>query len=147
VRRDGPAAAAHGLDGHPRRAGPHPSVPRGKWSLCSTDRLVNFELKLADLDLLAGPNGSGKSSVLDVIYGLQLLVSGEAKVNDERVLPFASLTRWNDRDIQVIELDVQLETEQMQYRLEVQHETGGRRARILVERLTARDGALQFPIP
>jgi predicted ATPase len=104
--------------------------------------MVNFDLKLADLNLLAGPNGSGKSSVLDVIYGLQLLLSGEARVNDERVFPFASLTRWHHRDIQVIELDVQLEAEQMQYRLEVQHETGGRRARILVERLTARDGPL-----
>lgn len=104
--------------------------------------LVNFELKLDDLSLLAGPNGSGKSSVLDVIYGLQLLLAGEAKINDERVLPFSSLTRWHDRDIQVIELDVQLEAEQMQYRLEAQHEPGGRRARILVERLTARDGPL-----
>lgn len=104
--------------------------------------LVNFDLRLQDFTLLAGPNGSGKSSVLDVVYGLQRLLSGQAKINDPHVLPHASRTRWHDRDTQVIELDALVASEEMRYRLKVQHETGGRRARIIEERLTSPDGTL-----
>lgn len=95
--------------------------------------LVNFELKLENFHLLAGLNGSGKSSVLDVVDGLQRLLSGQAKVNDKSVLPYASRTRWSDRDTQVVELHTQVGGEEMRYRLKVQHESGGRRARIIFE--------------
>jgi predicted ATPase len=104
--------------------------------------LVNFELKLENFNLLAGLNGSGKSSVLDVVDGLQRLLSGQAKVNDKSVLPYASRTRWSDRDTQVVELHTQVGGEEMRYRLKVQHESGGRRARIIEERLAVPDGPL-----
>jgi predicted ATPase len=102
--------------------------------------LVNFELKLHDLALLSGLNGSGKSSLLDIVHGLQRLLSGQAKIN--AVLPYASRTRWTDRDTQVIEVDIEVGGEELRYRLKVQHEPGGRRARILEERLQAPDGTL-----
>lgn len=102
--------------------------------------LVNFELKLHDLTLLAGLNGSGKSSVLDILYGLQLLLSGQIKVN--ALLPYGSRTRWTNRELQLIEIDAQVGGEALRYRLQVQHEPGGRRVRILEERLLAPDGPL-----
>jgi predicted ATPase len=104
--------------------------------------LVNFELKLQDLTLLAGLNGSGKSSALDVVFALQRLLSGEAKVNDAHVLPDASRTRWYDRDTQVVELTALVGGDEMRYRLKVQHESGGRKARIVEERLLAAEGPL-----
>ena len=104
--------------------------------------LLNFELKLEDFTLLAGLNGSGKSSVLDLVHGLQLLLSGEVKVNHKDVLPDCSRTRWTNRDTQVVELNAQVGEEELRYRLKVQHEPGGRRARIIEERLLAPNGPL-----
>ncbi|MFV1965300.1 MAG: AAA family ATPase [Pirellulaceae bacterium] len=97
--------------------------------------LVNFELQLQELTLLLGPNGVGKTSVLDVVFGLRKLLSGEAKVTDKVVFPTPTLTRWQKRDKQVFEIDVVLDGEEFQYRLEVEHERINRRARITLERL------------
>ena len=37
--------------------------------------LVNFELKLDEMNILLGPNGSGKTSVLDALRRIQNLVA------------------------------------------------------------------------
>jgi predicted ATPase len=101
--------------------------------------LVNFELKLEELTLLVGPNGVGKTSVLDVIYALRLLLSGQAKVNDDRpafaTFPYRTLTRWQTHDLQVIEIDVSLKGDDLRYRLEIEHDRRARRARAVLERL------------
>jgi predicted ATPase len=97
--------------------------------------LVNFELKLQELTLLLGPNGVGKTSVLDVLFGLRMLLSGEAKITDKIAFPTPTLTRWQQRDKQAFEIDVVIEGEDFRYRLEVEHERIGRRSRIVLERL------------
>lgn len=100
--------------------------------------LVNFDLKLDELSLLLGPNGVGKSSVLDVIFALRQLLGGSAKVTDKDIFPTSTLTRWQDRDTQVFELGVSLKDDpDLVYRLEVEHDRPARRARIVLERLTA----------
>lgn len=105
--------------------------------------LVNFAIEFQSLTLLAGPNGSGKSSVLDVMLGLRQLLSGTAKVSDRSVFPTASLTRWQDRSLQVFEVSVVLEDEHdLTYRIEVEHEKDTRRARIVRESLKAGQDAL-----
>lgn len=97
--------------------------------------LVNFELNLQDLTLLLGPNGVGKTAVLDVLFAVRQLLSGVAKVTDARVFPTPTLTRWQQRDTQVVEIDATLDEHEYRYRLEVQHERPTRRARIMLERL------------
>jgi predicted ATPase len=97
--------------------------------------LVNFDLSLQELTLLLGPNGVGKTSFLNVIFALRRLLSGEAKVMDIDIFPPATLTRWQNRNIQVFELDLVLEDEELRYRLEVEHERTIRKARISLERL------------
>jgi len=97
---------------------------------------VNFELPLKELTLLVGPNGVGKSSVLDVLSALQRLLSGAAKVLDPGVFPRSSLTRWQERAIQVFELDVCVGEDCFNYRLEVEHESETRKARVRYEGLT-----------
>lgn len=97
--------------------------------------LVNFELRLDELTLLLGPNGVGKTAVLDMIFALRRLLSGEAKVADRVVFPTRTLTRWQTRNRQVFEVDVALDRDELRYRLEVEHERATRRARIALERL------------
>ncbi len=100
--------------------------------------LVNFEARLSELTLLLGPNGSGKSSVLDVVFALRQLLAGVAKVTDAEIFPTRTLTRWQSRRSQVVELEVEIEGEELTYRLEVEHEPETRRARVKGERLMAR---------
>jgi predicted ATPase len=100
--------------------------------------LVNFELPLQELTLLLGPNGVGKTSVLDVMFALRRLLSGEAKVTDGDVFPTRTLTRWQKRDKQVIEADLVLHGDELRYRLEVEHERTTRRAWISQERLESK---------
>jgi predicted ATPase len=99
--------------------------------------LVNFELRLEDLTLLVGPNGAGKSAVLDVVFALRELLSGKAKLQDAGIFPASTRTRWQDVAVQVVELDVMLDSEALQYRLEIEHDVGLRRARVRLERLHA----------
>lgn len=100
--------------------------------------LVNFELRLQELTLLLGPNGVGKTSVLDVMFALRRLLSGEAKVTDADVFPAKTLTRWQSRNRQVFEVDVVLDGDELRYRLEVEHDRAARKARIALERLESR---------
>jgi predicted ATPase len=100
--------------------------------------LVNFEVHLSELTLLLGPNGVGKSSILDIVFALRQLLGGVAKITDAGIFPFRTLTRWQEHARQVIELDVDLDGVPMTYRLEVQHETDTRRARVELERLHSR---------
>ena len=97
--------------------------------------LVNFKLELQELTLLLGPNGVGKTSVLDAIFALRQLLSGEARITDKAAFLTATLTRWQKRDKQVFELDTVLEGDEMRYRLEVEHERASRKARISLESL------------
>ena len=97
--------------------------------------LVNFELPLQELTLLLGPNGAGKTSVLDVIFALRRLLSGEGKITDKDTFSTQTLTRWQSRRIQLIEIDVHLRDDEMRYRLEVEHDPTSRRARIALESL------------
>ena len=107
--------------------------------------LVNFEIELDELTLLLGRNGSGKTSVLDVMFALCRLLDGSAKVTDSSIFPERTLTRWQGRKEQTFELDVELDVEldgsvqcvPFTYRLEVEHEEGGRKARINREILAA----------
>lgn len=99
--------------------------------------LVNFELPLQELTLLLGANGAGKTSVLDVVFALRQLLSGSAKISDPGMFPARSLTRWQDRNQQVFELEAVLKGDSFTYRLELEHEKAGKRSRILLESLLA----------
>lgn len=87
--------------------------------------LVNFEFRPGHLSLLLGGNGSGKTSVFDALGKLRdLIVLG---------LPASELfsftrTRWETRDVQRFEVDVQSTGGTYRYTLEIQHpeETPGK---------------------
>jgi hypothetical protein len=87
--------------------------------------LVNFELRPGHLSLLLGGNGSGKTSVFDVLGKLRdLIVLG---LPASELFSF-SKTRWDTRDVQRFELDVESNGGTYRYALEIQHpvETPGK---------------------
>jgi len=97
--------------------------------------LVNFDLLLQEVTLLVGANGVGKTSVLDVVFALRQLLAGVAKAAD--AFPSSTLTRWQSRDLQVIELDLELEGDLLNYRLELKHEKARRQCKIKLEKLSS----------
>ena len=75
---------------------------------------VNFEYKPETKQLLLGPNGSGKSSLLEAIRCLKLFVRG-----DSNKFTQSTRTRWQDRPLQVIEVEASLDGRPFEYRVEI----------------------------
>ncbi len=90
--------------------------------------LVNFECTFDNINLLLGTNGSGKSTVFDALRDIRDVATGTSPVS---LFNESTLTRWQNRDLQTFELDVQLAGGRLwQYRLEVQHEDKDQRIRL-----------------
>lgn len=106
--------------------------------------LVDFDLSLENTTLLLGANGTGKTAVLDVVYGLRELLSGEAKVSDPIAFPAASLTRWQTHRHQQFGLQVRVNGESFTYTLRVEHDQHGSVSRIARERLIGEHGTVLF---
>ena len=87
--------------------------------------LVNFEFRPGRLSLLLGGNGSGKTSVFDVLGNLRDLIVLGRPVNE---LFAFTRTRWETRDVQRFEVDVESNGGTYRYALEIQHpeETQGK---------------------
>ena len=80
--------------------------------------LVNFEFRPGQLSLLLGGNGSGKTSVFDVLGNLRDLIVLGRPASELFAL---TRTRWDTRDVQRFELDVQSVGGTYRYALEIQH--------------------------
>jgi predicted ATPase len=80
--------------------------------------LVNFEFRPGKLCLLLGDNGSGKSSLFDVLGAISdLIVRGTTAAT----LFQGSQTRWDTRDVQRFELDIESGQGTYSYALEIGH--------------------------
>jgi predicted ATPase len=102
--------------------------------------LVNFEIKLEPLSLLLGDNGAGKSTVFDVLRRLQDFISGRTKT-DEAFLP-ENLTRWQSRQEQTFELELDGDGVIYLYRLKVDVNPKLKKSRVLEESLSVESGSL-----
>jgi len=108
---------------------------------------VNFEYKPEKKQLLLGANGSGKSSLLDAIRYVKAFIGGEEN-------PFTPLTRtrWQERPLEVIEIDAFLDRREYQYRVEIRFESETRQVSVHSESLKVSgvssfelaDGRLRF---
>ena len=92
---------------------------------------VNFEYKPERKQLLLGANGSGKSSLLDAILFVKWFIEG-----GENRFTQSSRTRWQDRPLQVFELEALLDDRTYEYRLEIRYAPESRLPSISVETLT-----------
>jgi predicted ATPase len=80
--------------------------------------LVNFEFRPGKLCLLLGDNGSGKSSLFEVLASISDLIVRGRPVSE---LFQGSQTRWDTRDVQRFELDVEGGEGMFRYALEIKH--------------------------
>jgi len=91
---------------------------------------VNFEYKPAKKHLLLGANGSGKSSLLEAIrYVKGFIASAETPFTQ------STRTRWQDRPLQVVEIDALLEGHEYQYRIETRFDSDTRQPSVNMESL------------
>lgn len=80
--------------------------------------LVNFEFRPGHLSLLLGGNGSGKTSVFDALGKLHDLIVLGRPASD---LFSFTRTRWETRDVQRFEVDMDGSDGTYRYALEIQH--------------------------
>src|SRR5271169_4272940 len=78
---------------------------------------VNFEYRPAKKQLLLGANGSGKSSLLEAIRHVKSFIAG-----GDNPFTQSTRTRWQDRPLQVIEIEALLDGQEYQYRIETRFE-------------------------
>jgi predicted ATPase len=89
---------------------------------------------------LLGPNGSGKSSLLEAIRYLKLFVMG-----DSNKFTQSTRTRWQDRPLQVIEIEANLDGKPFEYRVEIGFAAASREQSVNLERLKV-SGATVFEL-
>ncbi len=92
--------------------------------------LQNFEFRPGLLSVVVGPNGGGKSTVFDVLKGVQMFL-GLAGMPVRQVFGPGTLTRWDSRPVQKIEIEVELPNGLVYlYRLEIKHSDDRRDASV-----------------
>ncbi len=91
---------------------------------------VNFEYRPERKQLLLGPNGSGKSSLLDAIRYLKRFMEG-----DENPFTQSTRTRWQDKPLQVVEIEAILDRQKYEYRVEIRFESETRQPSVSLESL------------
>ena len=95
--------------------------------------MVNFEYKPTSLQLLFGENGSGKSTVFEVLERMRDFVIWAFPV--ERVFPSDTLTAWESRHEQTLELEIEGNGGKYGYSLIVGHHEPGRGSSVKKEEL------------
>jgi predicted ATPase len=101
---------------------------------------VNFEYKPAEKQLLLGANGSGKSSLLDAVLHIKSFIGGE-----ENPFTQSTRTRWQDKPLQVIEIDALLDREEYRYKVEIRFDSDTRQALVNAESLKV-SGVTRFEL-
>ena len=95
--------------------------------------LNNFELELAETNILLGANGTGKTSVLDILRRIQDFIVQGSKVSDIFAARHVSIGR--EDPLQRFEIDVSADGTGYKYSLAIEHDRMRRKARILQETL------------
>jgi energy-coupling factor transporter ATP-binding protein EcfA2 len=101
---------------------------------------VNFEYKPERNQLLFGANGSGKSSLLEAIRFIKQFIKG-----GESPFTPSTRTRWQNKPLQIIEVEALLDGKKYEYRLEMRFAQGRREISVNSEILKV-GGALVFEL-
>ena len=95
--------------------------------------LINFEVSLNEINLFLGVNGAGKSAAFEILRNIKHLVAGDRKVIE--LFSFDDCTRWQRSPLQTFELDIEGNGGAYQYKLTIEHDERGERARVIDESL------------
>jgi len=101
---------------------------------------VNFEYRPERKQLLLGPNGSGKTSLLRAVLNLKQFIKG-----DENPFTQSTRTRWQDKPLQVLEIDALLDGRNYKYRVDIRFAPETKEQSVDSERLTV-DGTPVFEL-
>lgn len=101
---------------------------------------VNFEYRPEPKQLLLGANGSGKSSLLEAIRYVKQFLN-----DDWNPFTQSTRTRWQDKPLQIIEIDAVLDKKEYGYRLEIQFAPTTKLPSVHVESLKV-DGSTVFEL-
>lgn len=101
---------------------------------------VNFEYRPERKQLLLGANGSGKSSLLDAIRYVKRFIEG-----DENPFTQSTRTRWQDKPLQVVEIEALLDGKRYEYRVEIGFKSETKQASVNLESLKV-SGATAFEL-
>jgi len=102
--------------------------------------LVNFEFHAKPLQLLLGENGTGKSTVFEVLLLLkQFATQGQTTTS---LFPSRSLTRWQTRNTQSFELDLDGNGGHYHYQLQIEQDVRHESSRVSLEELSFNDHRL-----
>jgi len=101
---------------------------------------VNFDYTPERKQLLLGANGSGKSSLFSAIDDLKRFIKG-----DENPFTQSTRTRWQDRPLQIFEIEALLEEKRYEYRVEIGFAPETRQLSVSQERLEV-SGATVFEL-
>ncbi len=101
---------------------------------------VNFEFRPKQKQLLLGANGSGKSSLLEAIRNVRQFIKGDGN-------PFtqSTRTRWQDKPLQVVEIDALLDGKKYEYRVEIEFASETKQVSVHSESLKV-DGTSVFEL-
>ncbi len=103
---------------------------------------VRFEYEPAKLELLLGDNGSGKTTLFEVLALLRaMIIDGKTVVE---AFPKSSTTRWQQKEEQTIEIDVEGNGGCYHYSLKVRNQDTQKPV-ILQESLSYSSGKLSHP--
>lgn len=91
---------------------------------------VNFEYRPEQKQLLLGANGSGKSSLIDAILSVKQFIKG-----GENLFTQSARTRWQDRPLQIVEIEALLDDKKYEYRVEIRFEPESRKLSLNLESL------------
>ena len=80
--------------------------------------------------MLLGPNGSGKSSLLDAIRYVKRFIEG-----NENPFTQSTRTRWQDKPLQVVEIEALLDSKKYEYRVEIRFAPETREPSVNLEQL------------
>ncbi len=101
---------------------------------------VNFDYIPERKQLLLGANGTGKSSLFTAIHYLKRFIKG-----DENPFTQSTRTRWQDRPLQVFEIEALLERQKYEYRVEIRFASETKQLSVSQERLRV-SGATAFEL-
>lgn len=101
---------------------------------------VNFGYAPQSKQLLLGANGSGKSTLLTAIRYIKRFVKG-----DENPFTQSTRTRWQDRPLQIFEIEALLDGQKYEYRVEIRFASETKQPSVSLERLRV-SGATVFEL-
>src|ERR1039458_6015807 len=89
--------------------------------------LLDFECKFDNINLLLGTNGSGKSTVFEALRDVRDFATYKSPIS---LFNESTLTRWQERNVQTFEIEIEGNAGVYVYRLEVEHDIGQDKQRV-----------------